>query len=350
MLNRKEFLGKRIFMVSLRHKSEKPIQQNRLRVTLVAVVVAGLALFTSGCADNGSAEESTDVNGASGDQTEEVNIGYFPLVHTSTIVNAMEQGYLEENGISAELIQTQGGAQAIPALNSGDVDLTYANYTSALLARQQGLPIVLIAGNDIGIDDHGIYVDPDAGIETIADLEGKRFAVNDFQNIGTVAIYAQLEEAGLEPDDIEIIELAYQDMAAAVQNGNVDAVWQVEPFQAVAEEAGLEKLGNLFAGPAAEMPVAGWITTEEYAEQNPEVIQGLRDSLALSIDDLQDNRDLMVELVPEFTTVTGETVEQIELPTFTAELDSERLQRGADMMYEYGIISEELDVDAATLD
>lgn len=310
--------------------------------------LAVLALVFSACG-NGASEAPEGAEAANG-ESKSVNIGYFPLVHTSTIINAEEEGYLEENGIDAELMQTQGGAQAIPALTSGEVDITYANYTSALLASQQGLPIMLIAGNDIGIDDHGIYVDPDSGIETIADLEGKSFAVNDFQNIGTVAIYAQLEEAGLSSDDVDIIELPYQDMAAAVQNENVDAIWQVEPFQAVSEDAGLEKLGNLFDGPAADMPVAGWITTQEYAEENPEIIDGLRDSLSQSIADLEDNRDRMVELVPEFTTVSAETVQQIELPTFTAELDLDRLQAGADMMHEYGLISEELDVSAATLD
>lgn len=66
--------------------------------------------------------------------------------------------------------------------------------------------------------------------------------------------------------------MPYPDMAAAVQNGNVDAIWQVEPFQAVSEQAGLVKIGNLFDGPAADMPVAGWITTRDYAEANPEVI------------------------------------------------------------------------------
>lgn len=313
-------------------------------------VIALLAFVLSACG-NGGTEESPEGSAGETDtgELQPVNIGYFPLVHTSTIVNAVEEGYLEENGIEAELIQTQGGAQAIPALQAREVDVTYANYTSALLAAQQGLPIVLFAGNDVGRDDHGIYVNPDSGIESIADLEGKTFAVNDLQNIGSVAIYAQLEEAGLSTGDIDVIELAYPDMAPALQNENVDAIWQVEPFQAVAEDAGLEKLGNLFDGPVADMPVAGWITTEQYAEENPEIIESLRAALSHSMDDLEDNRDLMAELVPEFTTVTAETVQQIELPSFSAELDVDRLQGGADMMYEYGLISEELDVEAATL-
>lgn len=241
-------------------------------LSLAALALASCSSGSPSGVDSGSsAAGSAPAQAVAGEQ-QEVSIGYFPLVHTSTLVNAEEEGYLAEAGIDAELVQTQGGAAAIPALASGNVDVTYANYTSALLAAQQGLPIVLIAGNDVGADDHGIYVDPGSGIEDIADLKGKSFAVNNLQNIGTVALYAQLEEAGLSPQDVEVLEMPYPDMAAAVQNGNVDAIWQVEPFQAVSEQAGLVKIGNLFAGPAADMPVAGWITTRDYAEANPEVI------------------------------------------------------------------------------
>ena len=329
-----------------------PGRRPRTLVSAGLLSIAALALTSCGSgspSESGASAEAPDstAQAASG-ELQDVSIGYFPLVHTSTIVNAEEAGYLEEAGIDAELVQTQGGAAAIPALASGNVDVTYANYTSALLAAQQGLPIVLIAGNDVGADDHGIYVDPDSGIEGIADLKGKSFAVNNLQNIGTVALYAQLEEAGLSPQDVEVLEMPLPDMAPAVQNGNVDAIWQVEPFQVVAEQAGLVKIGNLFDGPAADMPVAGWITTRDYAEANPEVISGLRDSLARSIGDLDGNREAFATLVPEFTTVTAEVVQEIELPVFAAEVDVAKVQEGADLMLEYDLIDAALDVQGAT--
>lgn len=331
-----------------------PTSTRRLRALVSAGLLSIATLALASCGSGSPSSAGTPAEGAASTaqaasgELASVSIGYFPLVHTSTIVNADEAGYLEDAGIDAELVQTQGGAAAIPALASGNVDVTYANYTSALLAAQQGLPIVLIAGNDVGADDHGIYVDPASGIEDIADLKDKSFAVNNLQNIGTVALYAQLEEAGLSPDDVEVLEMPYPDMAAAVQNGNVDAIWQVEPFQAVSEQAGLVKIGNLFAGPAADMPVAGWITTRDYAEANPAVITGFRDSLARSIEDLDGNREALATLVPEFTTVTAEVVQEIDLPVFAPEVDVAKVQEGADRMLEYKLIDEALDVQGAT--
>jgi ABC-type nitrate/sulfonate/bicarbonate transport system substrate-binding protein len=319
-----------------------------LAATALALTGCGAGSTSGAAADGGSATAGTAQEPGGG--ADAVRIGYFPLVHTSSLVHAEEAGYLEENGITAELVQTQGGAAAIPALASGDVDITYTNYTSALLAAQKGLPVVMIAGNDIGAEDHGIFVDPDSGIKGIEDLKGKSFAVNNLQNIGTVAILSQLEEAGIGPQDVDILEMPYPDMAAAVENGNVDAIWQVEPFQALSEDAGLVKIGDLFTGPAEDMPVAGWVATKAFAEENPEVIAGLQSSLTHSMDDLSGDRTALEELVPTFTTVSEEVAKQIELPKFSAELDLEQLQRGADLMLKYELIKEPLDVQGAAFD
>ena len=310
------------------------------RSLLVGAAAIG-ALVLSAC---GSSSAADDVSPTDSQGLETVNIGYFPLVHTSTIVHADQAGYLEEQGINAEMTQTEGGAAAIPSLISGDVDILYSNYTSMLLAAEQGLPVVLISGNDVAKDDHGIFVAEDSDIEDFADIEGKSFAVNNLQNIGTVSVYAQLEELGLSPDSVDLVELPNPDMAPAVANGNVDVIWQVEPFQTISKQSGLKRIGDMFAGPAADMPVGGWVTTREFAEQNPEVIAAFRQALSQSSEDLQGNHDLHLELVPQYTEIDDAVAEELTLPHYDTELNIDALQYGADLMEEYGITSGPLDV------
>ncbi|WP_324278004.1 ABC transporter substrate-binding protein [Blastococcus brunescens] len=153
-------------------------------------------------------------------------------MHTATAVHADEEGLFDEQGLDVTLEQTSGGAQAIPSLIAGEYDITYGNYTSALLAAQQGLPIRIIAGNDVGADDHGIMVNEDSPFQEPADLEGARVAVNNLQNIGTVAVRAVLEDAGVDSSTVTFVELPLPDMQGALDAGDVDAIWQVEPFQA----------------------------------------------------------------------------------------------------------------------
>ncbi|GAA1495123.1 ABC transporter substrate-binding protein [Paeniglutamicibacter kerguelensis] len=308
------------------------------RRALLGAGALALLLTATACAGTNAGAGAAEPGAAT------VKVGYFPLVHTATAVHASEAGVFSKNGINVELVQTQGGATAIPTLVSGNIDVTYTNYTSVLLAKHKGIPLTIISGNDVGVEDHGIFVKKDSGIESIADLKGKKFAVNNLQNIGTIAITSLLEEAGLQRGDVEIIEMPYPDMQAALDSGNTDAIWQVEPFQASAKTNGFTKIGNLFDGPVADMPVAGWITTEKFAKENPEAIKAFKASIGESAKELQDNRDELVKLVPTFTKVTAEVVKQIEMPKFTSDIDNDQLAKAAELMHKYGIIDKPLDV------
>ncbi|MGY1821742.1 ABC transporter substrate-binding protein [Geodermatophilus sp. SYSU D00079] len=318
----------------------------RRLTALAAGCVATLTLAACGSDDAGG----TGGGGGGEDGATAVTVGYFPLVHTATAVQAQETGAFADAGLDVTLDQTSGGAQAIPSLVAGEYDITYGNYTSALLAAQQGLPIRVVAGNDVGADDHAIMVAADSPYRSAADLAGARIAVNNLQNIGTVAINAVLEDAGVDLSTIQFVELPLPDMAPALDAGDVDAIWQVEPFQASALAAGHRVLFPLFSGPVEDMPVAGWLTTEQYAQENPEVIEAFRQAMTASMDELTDNRERLVELVPSYTQVPAETVQQVALPAWDAQVDVAQLQKMSDLMLEYGIISEEFDVEMMIVD
>jgi ABC-type nitrate/sulfonate/bicarbonate transport system substrate-binding protein len=314
----------------------------RRRSPVVALTLAaGLVLSACGGGDASSATE---------DGTTELAIGYFPLVHTATVVHAEETGLFAEQDLDVQLVQTAGGAQAIPGLVAGEYDITYGNYTSALLAAQQGLPIRIVAGNDVGADDHAIMVAADSPFQSAADLAGASIAVNNLQNIGTVAVKAVLEDAGVDVSTIDLVELAYPDMQSALERGDVDAIWQVEPFQARALAGGHRVLFPLFSGPVADMPVAGWLTTERFATENPEAIEAFRTALGESVDQLTDDRARLVELVPTYTQVTADVVEQVALPRWESAVDEEKLATMADLMLEYDVIDEPFDVQTMIVD
>lgn len=308
----------------------------RSRRALLSAGAVALLLTVTACSNGGA--NASEQSGAT------VKVGYFPLVHTATAVNAEKSQIFSKHNIDVDLVQTQGGATAIPALVSGDIDITYTNYTSVLLAAHQGIPLTLVSGNDIGSDDHGIFVKEDSGIDSVADLRGMKFAVNNLQNIGTIAITSLLQEAGLDRADVDIIEMPYPDMQGALDRGAADAIWQVEPFQASAKAGGFKKIGNLFDGSVKDMPVAGWVTTKKFAQENPEAIKAFQQAIAESSTELQGNRDKLVELVPTFTKVSEEVVNKIEMPKFTGELSEPQLTKAAELMHEYGIIDKPLDV------
>jgi NitT/TauT family transport system substrate-binding protein len=325
-------------------------------VTATAAAATLVLLATVACgAATGAADTSVD-------------IGYFPLVHTAPVVHADETGLFAEAGLDVELHTTAGGAQAIPSLVAGEYDIVYTNYVSAVTAAEQGLPVVVVAGNDVGADDHAVMVTADSPLSEPADLEGATVGVNSLQNVGSLAMSAVLEDTGADPALVDFVELPYPVMG----EGEIDAMWQVEPFatgaladghevlfppvsrhrpRALREGWGLPpsteslrlQLFPLFDGPTADLPVAGWVTTREYAAENPETVRAFRDALSASVDQVRDDRDLLVDLVPTYTEVSAEVVSEVAMPVWNAAPDPEGLAATAGLMERFGLIGAPFD-------
>lgn len=309
-----------------------------MRVTLAVAALASSALFFTACAA-GSGTETPDEKG-----TTSLSVGYFPVVDSAPVAQADDGGAFEAEGLDVALGQTTGGAQAIPALMAGEYDIVFSNYVSGILAAQQGLPVQVIAANNVGAADHGIVVAADSAIESVADLEGKKIAVSHLKNIGVLGISAIMKDAGADPAQAQFVELPFPDMQGALERGDIDAMWVVEPFMTLSVESGHRLLTNLFTGTMESAPVSGWFTTVEFAQQNPEAIVAFQRAIATAADELNDDRDTVTALIPTYTNMTPEQVQNIELPVWGAEIDEAGIVNIADIMLEIGFISEPFDV------
>lgn len=309
------------------------------RLSVGAALGCAVLLVLAGCGSAGSQEPTASAKGST-----HISAGVFPLLQSSTAFNAAKTGLFRDAGLDVEIAQTAGGAQTVPAMLTGKYDVIYANYTTGLLAAQQGLPIRVFCGNDVGADDHALIVDEKSSFRQLSDLAGARIAVNNLQNIGTVAINAILEDAGVDISKIKLVELAFPDMQAALDAGDVDAIWQVEPFKASALAAGNRELSPLFVGPVEGMPVAGWLTTQKFAQEHPDALTAFCGALAKSVQQLQGNRKRLVALVPTFTKVSAEVVRQVSLPKWDTVVAPNKLQHLADLMLKYHIIDKPFEV------
>lgn len=311
-----------------------------MRTRLTAALLSS-ALLLAAC---GGGDEASPAASGGGGGASTATVAYLPLVAVATAFRAESEGLFADAGLDVTLEPVPGGAQAIPSLVSGDFDLIYSNYVSLIVAASKGLPLRVVAGNDVGADDHGIFVAAGSDITGVADLAGKRVAVNALNNLGTVLIKNLVKDAGGDPDAVQFLELPFPDMGAALDRGDIDAMWQVEPFQARALGAGATKLVDLFSGPNEGLPVAGWATTQEFAGSSPDAVEAFRSGLAGGSEALNADPSLLQQIVPTYSMVPADVVAKISPPQFEAEADPVVLQRLADLMREFGVLTEPYDV------
>ncbi len=128
------------------------------------------------------------------------------------------------------------GPPLLEALNVGAIDIGHAGEAPPIFAQAADAPFVYIAHEPPAPKGEAILVPKDSAIKNIADLKGKKVALNKGSNVHYLLVKA-LEKAGVKYSEIEPVFLAPADARAAFERGSVDAwvIW--DPFQAAAEAA-----------------------------------------------------------------------------------------------------------------
>jgi len=146
------------------------------------------------------------------------------------------EGKLKAIGYSVEWKEFPAGPQMLEALNVGAIDFGNTGETPPIFAQAAGAPLVYVAYEPPAPKGEAILVPQDSPIKSIADLKGKKVALNKGSNVHYLLVRA-LEKAGVKYSEIEPVFLAPADARAAFERGAVQAwvIW--DPFQAAAEGA-----------------------------------------------------------------------------------------------------------------
>jgi sulfonate transport system substrate-binding protein len=127
-----------------------------------------------------------------------------------------------------------GGPQLLEALNVGALDFGITGEAPPVFAQAAGAPLVYVAFEPAAPSSEALLVPKDSALESIAELKGRKVALNKGSNVHYLLVKA-LEKGGLAYSDVTPVFLKPSDARAAFENGDVDA-WAIwDPFQASAE-------------------------------------------------------------------------------------------------------------------
>ena len=173
--------------------------------------------------------------GASYGQDKMVRIGFQKY---GKLVLLKSQGSLEQKlkplGYRVSWTEFPSGPPLLEALNVGAIDFGVAGETPPIFAQAAGAPLVYLAYDPPAPQGEAILVPKDSTLKSVADLKGKKVALNKGSNVHYLLVKA-LEKAGLKYADIQPVFLAPSDALAAFSRGSVDAwvIW--DPYEAAAE-------------------------------------------------------------------------------------------------------------------
>jgi sulfonate transport system substrate-binding protein len=202
----------------------------------------------------------------------------FQKYGTLTILKA--RGSLDKrlaaHGIDAKWIEFPAGPVLLEGLNVGSIDFGTVGEAPPIFAQAAGANLVYVANEPAAPLAEGLVVPKDSPLKTVAELKGKKIALNKGSNVHYLLVKA-LEKAGLAYKDVEVVYLPPSDARAAFERGSVDA-WAIwDPFLAAAEK----QLGAriLADGKGLVSNHQFFLAARPYAEKNPEVIKIILEEL-----------------------------------------------------------------------
>lgn len=202
-----------------------------------------------------------------------VKVGYLHVVAVDgQIFTGLDRSSFDKHGIDFDLVERNTGPEVFEAIARGEVDVASAGgVISNYLALGAGRGFLI---NDVEIATAQLWVRPDRGVKTFADLRGKRVATTT-RTTAHIFLDRALRANGLGLADIQVVNSSMPQAVGAFIAGEVAAVALWVPFNLSVRDRVPDavKLVDASAFYPQSAVVGGWVARPEYYAANRDVLQ-----------------------------------------------------------------------------
>ena len=210
-------------------------------------------------------------------RVEIVTIGTTPIELNALIYVADEQKFFTNNGVRVVFKDYDTGVAAVNGLLKGEVDIALTTEFVIVGKSLQKQDVLDLATTDKSMLFY-IIARADRGINSTADLRGKRIAVPR-QTITEFYLGRMLELNGMRIQQVTMVDTKASDPAGTIAGGDVDAVVTWEPYVTQIRQ----QMGNgVITWPVQSGQVSFWsvASTPGWIKQHPDLVRQFLKSLA----------------------------------------------------------------------
>jgi len=193
-------------------------------------------------------------------------------------------GFFRKQGLTLELLYTQGAGETLQAVISGSVDVGVGVGTAGVLgAYAKGAPVRAIANSMTGADDLFWYVPTASAIKSIKDAAGKTIAYSTNGSSTNLAVLAFIREFGVPAKPVATGSPA--STFTQTMSGQVDIGWSSPPFGVEALQQGRIRIivresdVPAFRNQTVRLMIANAATAEQRRDVLARYLQAYRETL-----------------------------------------------------------------------
>ena len=317
----------------------------RSRIRILAPPLAIVLLALSACGGLAATAGSTSPIGL---QKKTLNVAVVPAVDSAGFFVALHEGLFAKEGLTIHYTPAASSDTVINQQVAGQYDITGGNYVSYIQHYvDDRQPLEVIAeGSVMQEGTQAIYTMPDSKIKTLSDLKGHLLGINAPLNINYLLAASVITENGIKLNQVSFptAPIPFPTMAAALASGKVDAAAMPEPFATSAEQKyGAVKLADLNQGATEQFPIQGYVVTKSWAQQNPGTLKAFITALSQGQEIADTSRRAVEQAMealsgPQNGEVPPIVAAVMAINIYPTAIDKVRIQRVADVMFQFGLL------------
>jgi NitT/TauT family transport system substrate-binding protein len=317
------------------------------RVRVLAPVLAMVVLAATGCG-NLLGDGASAATSAGKLEKTTLNVAVVPALDSAGFFVALHEGLFSKEGLTINYTPAASSDTVIDKQVAGEYDITGGNYVSYIqhyVDDHQQLEIVA-EGSVMLEGTQAIYTMPHSDIKTLSELQGHVLGINAPGNINYLLAASVLTENGINLNNVKFTTepIPFPEMGAELAAGKVAAAALPEPFATLAEQQyGAVELSDLNQGATQSFPIQGYVVTKAWAKQNPDTLKAFVAALERGQEIADTNRSAVEQAMeslngPQNGQVPPIVASVMALDDYPISIDPIRLQRVADVMYEFGLL------------
>jgi NitT/TauT family transport system substrate-binding protein len=315
-----------------------------LRNLVVSLAVCGLAALP--VATSASAQATSAPT--------KLRVGLLPFSEALGAVIADKEGFFKAEGIEIEITKFQGGAAAVPVLQSGRLDIAFSNTVSTLQAIEAGLDAVVLAPGAVvrraPPDTTTAIMVRKGSVSSLKELEGKRMAVNVINSTAWLHAVAALPMHGVDPAKVRFVEIPFPQMNDPLINGQVDAIGQVEPFRSALMSTGkAEIISWPYIESAPGTDITQYLALSSWVEKNHDVAVKFARAVIKGAQFAKQNEAAAREVNVAYTGLNPALKDKVLLPEFGTAVNVAGMQRTMELMRQFGMLKAPIDISSRVL-
>jgi NitT/TauT family transport system substrate-binding protein len=266
-----------------------------------------------------------------------VRVAVIPVTNYAPLVVARDKGFFGEENLNVTWTNVNQGAIAVEAVYGGSVEIGGSSIFEPMVARGNGLDIVFIAASarirSNPPDNSGVAVRSNDSIHSAKDLIGKKVSAGLINSVNYAHMREWLQRNGVDPNSVQFLEIPFPQMADALFQNRLDAVWNVEPFLTFMLKSGNARvLSYPYQENVPRMDITGYMAKESWVKANPDVARRFRRAIDRAttylINASKEERD---DFVAKYSGARPDVVAAMNLPEYTTEFNVPSLKANLDI-------------------